>query len=89
MKRIYKYLFILLFTVGVLYLTMIYKAKVKEEGFSLPGVKLPGIELPNIKIPGMSKIRPYMRNARMLKEEGMRRVEEMATRYEARSIMSN
>jgi hypothetical protein len=37
----------------------------------------------------MSKIRPYMRNARMLKEEGMRKVEEMATRYEARSIMSN
>jgi len=88
MKRIYKYLFIVMFVVGLLYLTMMCKAGV-EEGFSLPGVKLPGIELPNIKIPGMSKIRPYMRNARMLKEEGMRKIEQMATRYEARSIMSN
>lgn len=79
-------MFIVLFVVGLLYLTtMMCKAGV-EEGFSLPGVKLPGVKLPNINIPGMSKIRPYMRKARMLKEEGMTQIDKLATRYAARSM---
>lgn len=57
-----------------------------EEGFSLPGVKLPGVTLPNILIPGMSKIRPYMREARILKEEGMRQIDKLATRYAAKDM---
>mgnify|MGYP000491042731 CR=1 FL=1 len=86
MRKTYKYLFIVLFVVGLLYLTtMMCKAGV-EEGFSLPGVKLPGVKLPNINIPGMSKIRPYMRKARMLKEEGMTQIDKLATRYAARSM---
>jgi hypothetical protein len=81
MRKIYKYLSIVLFVVGLLYLTtMICKAGV-EEGFSLPGVKLPGVVLPDIRIPGVSKIRPYMREARILKEEGMRQIDKFATRY--------
>ena len=72
--------------VVLLYLTtMMCKAGV-EEGFSLPGVKLPGVVLPDIQIPGMSKIRPYMRKARMLKEEGMTQIDKLATRYAARSM---
>ena len=86
MRKFYKYFVILLFSVGLLYF---YKANIKKEGFSLPGVKVPGISLPNIRIPGISKIRPYMRNARMLKEHGMRKFEQMTTRYEARNIMSD
>ena len=86
MQKIYKYLFIVLFVVGLLYLTtMMCKAGV-EEGFSLPGVKLPGVVLPDIQIPGMSNIRPYMRKARMLKEEGMTQIDKLATRYAARSM---
>ena len=84
MRKIYKYLFILLFVVGLLYLMC--KAGGAEEGFSLPGVKLPGVKLHNISLPGMSKIRPYMRKARMLKEEGMTQIDKLATRYAARSM---
>jgi len=67
---------------------MMCKAGGDEEGFSLPGVTLPGVRLPDIRIPGMSKIRPYMREARMLKEEGMTQIDKFATRYEARNMMS-
>jgi hypothetical protein len=77
-----------MFVVGLMYSIMMYKSDL-EEGFSLPGVKLPGVKLPNISIPGMSKIRPYMRKARMLKEEGMTKLDKLATRYAARSMMSN
>jgi hypothetical protein len=86
MRKIYKYLFIVLFVVGLLYLTTMMCKAGFEEGFSLPGVKLPGVKLPNINIPGMSKIRPYMRKARMLKEEGMTKIDKLATRYAARSM---
>ncbi len=77
-----------MFVFGLMYSIMMYKSDL-EEGFSLPGVKLPGVKLPNISIPGMSKIRPYMRKARMLKEEGMTQIDKLATRYAARSMMSN
>ncbi len=71
--------------IGLLYLIMLCKSGV-DEGFSLPGVKLPGVKLPNISLPGMSKLRPYMRKARMLKEEGMTQIDKLATRYAARSM---
>jgi hypothetical protein len=88
MRKFYKYLLILMFVVGLLHLMC--KSGV-DEGFSLPGVKLPGVKLPgvtlpNISLPGMSKIRPYMRKARMLKEEGMSQIDKLATRYAARSM---
>jgi len=72
-----------MFVVGLLHLMC--KSGV-DEGFSLPGVKLPGVKLPGVKLPGMSKIRPYMRKARMLKEEGMTQIDKLATRYAARSM---
>lgn len=72
--------------VAVVSLYLMCKAGGAEEGFSLPGVKLPGVTLPDISLPGMSKIRPYMRKARMLKEEGMTQIDKLATRYAARSM---
>ena len=84
MRKIYKYLLVAVVAVVLLYLMC--KAGGAEEGFSLPGVKLPGVKLPNVSIPGMSKIRPYMRKARMLKEEGMTQIDKLATRYAARSM---
>jgi len=85
MRKIYKYLFIVLFVGGLLYLSIMCKSVI-EEGFSLPGVKLPGVELPNIRIPGVSKIRPYMRKARILKEEGMTQIDKLSTRYAAQGM---
>ena len=84
MRKIYKYLLVAVVAISLLYL--LYKAGGEEEGFSLPGVKLPGVTLPDISLPGMSKIRPYMREARILKEEGMTQIDKLATRYAAQSM---
>ncbi len=67
----YNYFILFAVIAGILY----YNSATKMEGFSLPGVSLP------------TSVRPFVRRARLFREDSVRRIETMSTQWKAKAMM--